>query len=345
MIDIQKWYEYPSIDETEIISSRVRLARNLAKYPFCLRLNNESARNIIADAKSSLMGLNPYPGLVLCYIDLYEKTFGELKELSEKHTISPVMVNKSSLRALLHNEEENLSIMLNEEDHVRIQSIFVGQDLEKAYNHAAKIDDLMSENLEFAFDPEFGYLTSCPTNTGTGLRASYMLHLPVLEHTGNLKVYADFIAKAGFAIRGAHGEGSEPMGSLYQVSNQITLGKSEEETISALKHLAVQIIEKETQLRERILSEYYKETEDTVWRACGILENCRKLSLREGMKLLSDFRCGRIMGILQKQINTGTIYNLMLNIQPHNLQRIMGKAVDIRHEDALRADYVRSAMR
>jgi len=335
-----KWYEQPQVDESVIMTSRVRLARNLSGYSFPTKLTSAGAAAVMDEIKAAITNEN------LTFTSLAGMTTGQLSELSERHVISPAMamLNNTSMRGLIYNIEENISIMLNEEDHLRIQAIFAQQDLDKAYQTAAELDNTMSQHLEYAFDAEFGFLTSCPTNTGTGLRASYMLHVPLLESTGNLKVYADIITKAGFAIRGGHGEGSESMGGIYQISNQTTLGKTEAETISSLKHLTNQVVDREHTMREHVLKEYRAETEDAVFRAYGILTNCRKISLTEAMKLLSEIRLGNILGLLNTQVHSGSIYNLMTHALPHNLQKLMGPAKDARQLDILRAEYLRNAI-
>jgi len=345
---MQKWYEMGAVDSHVIISSRVRLARNLAAYPFPSKISEMYAGLAIAAMRDSVFTQKNMQNPIisaLSFADLSKLDSGWLKEMSERQVISPTMVNKTTLRGLIYNEMENISIMLNEEDHLRIQVIYPEQNLDKAYETASSLDDIMSENLEYAFDTEFGYLTSCPTNTGTGMRASYMLHIPLLESIGNLKTYAELITKAGFAIRGTYGEGSEAMGGIYQISNQITLGKSEEETISALKHLANQLVDKEISLREHVAKTYAHETEDAVHRGFGILTNCRKISLNEAMKHLSEVRLGVLLGLISCEISGGTIYNLMTNIQPFNLQKIMGSATDGRHLDVLRAEYLRNSIK
>jgi len=343
---MMKWYEQPQVDDSVIMSSRVRLARNLAGYPFPTKLTGVDAAAAMEEIKSSVLSANdPLTGN-LAFVSLAGMTTGQLNELSERHVLSPAMaqLNNTAMRGLIYNSEENISIMLNEEDHLRIQAIFAQQDLDNAYETAARLDDIMSQRLEYAFDTEFGFLTSCPTNTGTGLRASYMLHVPLLESTGNLKVYADIITKAGFAIRGGHGEGSESMGGIYQISNQTTLGKSEAETLSSLKHMANQVVDREMTMREHVLKEYRHETEDAVFRAYGVLTNCRKIGLVEAMKLLSEIRLGNILGLLNCKVKVGSIYNLMTHVLPHNLQKVMGPAQDARKLDILRADYLRNAI-
>ena len=341
-----KWYEKPQVDDSVIMSSRVRLARNLAGYPFPSKLTGTDAAKAMEEVKISILNTNDHLTGNLAFVSLAGMTTGQLNELSERHVISPTMalLNNPAMRGLIYNVEENISIMLNEEDHLRIQAIFAQQDLDTAYETAAKLDDIMSQQLEYAFDTDFGFLTSCPTNTGTGLRASYMLHVPLLESTGNLKIYADIITKSGFAIRGGHGEGSESMGGIYQISNQTTLGKSEAETISSLKHLANQIVDRELAIREHVLKEYRHETEDAIFRAYGILTNCRKIGLNEAMKLLSEIRLGNILGLLNCQVQGGSIYNLMTHVLPNNLQKVMGPAQDARKLDFMRAEYLRNSI-
>ncbi|MCL2574565.1 MAG: protein arginine kinase [Defluviitaleaceae bacterium] len=341
-----KWYEQPQVDDGVIMSSRVRLARNLTNYPFPSRLLLTDASSVMEEIRASVLDTDNTFADNLSFASLAGMTTSQLNELSERHVISPAMahLNNTATRGLIYNSEENISIMLNEEDHLRIQAIFAQQDMDAAYETASKLDDIMAQRLEYAFDTDFGFLTSCPTNTGTGLRASYMLHLPLLESTGNLKVYAEIITKAGFAIRGAHGEGSEHIGSIYQISNQVTLGKSEEETISSLKHLANQVVDREHTMREHVLKEFRYETEDAVHRAYGILTNCRKIGLNEAMKLLSDIRLGNATGLLNCHVHGGSIYNLMTHVLPHNLQKVMGSAQDTRRLDVLRAEYLRSSI-
>ena len=341
-----KWYEQPQVDDGVIMSSRVRLARNLARYPFPSKLTAPDANAAIEEIKASVMTAGEPMTSNLAFVSLGGMTTGQLGELSERHVISPVMasLNNTAMRGLIYNSEENISIMLNEEDHLRIQAIFAREDLDNAYETASQLDDIMSKRLEYAFDTEFGFLTSCPTNTGTGLRASYMLHVPLLESTGNLKIYAEIITKSGFAIRGGHGEGSESMGGIYQISNQVTLGKSEAETVSALKHLANQVVDREMTMREHVLRDFRAETEDAVFRAYGILTNCRKITLIEAMKLLSEIRLGKILGLLNCQVRGGSIYNLMTHALPHNLQKVMGPAQDARRLDILRAEYLRNSI-
>ncbi|MCL2235205.1 MAG: ATP--guanido phosphotransferase [Defluviitaleaceae bacterium] len=334
---VMKWFEQAEVDQSTIISSRVRLARNLDKYVFPTRLNPATAKHTLEDiwsaASETQRGLS--------FLELTNIPPWESSILYERHLISRDMVQKNLPRGLAYCAGENLSLLINEEDHIRIQSVSAGNNLKAVYKTAMELDDELSKTLDYAFDDNFGFLTSCPTNTGTGLRASYMLHIPFLESTGMLKAQAEMLPKMGFTIRGAHGEGSEPRGSIYQISNQVTLGKSEDETIAALERLVEQIVDKETQLRHQITKDLNPEVLDAIWRAYGILTNCRKIPLNEAMKLLSDIRLGVIMGIVSPPTGERTIYSIMTNIQDNTLQTLTGQAQDGRHLEVLRADYLR----
>jgi protein arginine kinase len=232
--------------------------------------------------------------------------------------------------------------MLNEEDHVRIQSIKPGDELPSAFETAGQIDDLIEERVEFAFHTDYGYLTACPTNTGTGLRASYMIHLPCLSKSDLPNTVLPQITKFGVALRGIYGEGTAPMGSIYQISNQNTLGKSEEDIIIGLQNVTRNVIAKEQQARQKLLDTNRHYLEDIVYRAYGILANCRMISATEAMNLLSDIRLGYITGILHKPKPTKQIYQIMMEIQPGHLQRNAGEEMSEQDRDLNRAEYLRA---
>ncbi|MCL2350787.1 MAG: ATP--guanido phosphotransferase [Defluviitaleaceae bacterium] len=341
---MEKWYEQDLADEGVIISSRVRLARNLANYPFPTRLAMTEAAICVRSMRASVFSEQNRDYIEnegLKFSDLTHLSNWDLNSMAERHVISPAMAQKDTVRGLISSESENLSVMFNEEDHIRIQSIFVGQDLDAAYTTAATLDDMMAENLDYAFDKDFGYLTSCPTNTGTGLRASYMLHIPILESSGALKAFGDVITKMGCVMRGAHGEGTSSMGGIYQISNQKTLGKTEDEIIDSLKQLTNQLVEKEKSLQEQMTKEFLAEAIDSVWRSWAILAHCRKINLGEAIRHLSEIRLGHNVGIHTPRPQNSNIYSLMSKIQPFSLQKIMGTATDARHLDMLRADFLR----
>ena len=229
---MSKWYENDKCSDGIIISSRVRLARNLKKYNFHNKLSNADAERMINEVKDSITGSRTVFGEQFKYIAINSLNENEKFALVEKHVISPELMKSSKPCGVLVKDDETISIMLNEEDHIRIQAISAGDDLDTAFDLADKIDNLIEESVEYAFSEKYGYLTSCPTNVGTGLRASYMMHLPELERTGQIKNVMQAISKFGITVRGIYGEGSDAMGSIYQVSNQVTLGQSEADIIN-----------------------------------------------------------------------------------------------------------------
>ncbi|MEE1318682.1 MAG: ATP--guanido phosphotransferase, partial [Ruminococcus sp.] len=214
------------MDSKVVISTRVRLARNLKNFPFPCKLNLQGREKVVEKVKNAITNSNSSIASDFSFIKMNELTQRQSVSLVERRLVSPEFVNDSEGGALLLSKDESLSIMINEEDHIRLQVITDGLSLEDAYDTADKLDTLLDENLEFAFDEKLGYLTQCPTNLGTGMRASVMLHLPALEKSKAIGRIAGNLSKLGLTIRGAHGEGTEPYGALYQLSNQVTLGIS-----------------------------------------------------------------------------------------------------------------------
>ena len=340
-----KWYEDSAVDNGVIISSRIRLARNLRKYPFPSRLSPEDAVKLNHELYGSLINDRTMLADAFTYYDLTDAPESLLNELLERHAVSRELVKRKAPRGLLANERDNVFVMLNEEDHVRIQTIFPGENIEKAYDTADKIDNLIEESVEYAFDGEFGYLTSCPTNAGTGLRASYMLHVPALEASGKLNSIAQAMAKFGMAVRGIHGEGSDAMGSVVQVSNQLTLGKSEADIIAGLQNVTNQVIAQELALREKWMADDKDGLLDRCGRAYGILTNCRRISAAEALRLLSDIRLGYMTGLFDKPRPPKTIYNLMMDVQPWSIQKLTRRTANEAERDTFRAGYVNEMFR
>lgn len=341
-IDLDKWYDDIELDHSVFISSRVRLARNIKEYPFSvmLKLKPEQIKNIINMVLDALKKNNNND---FRFIDMNDVSDIERLSNFEQHNISQYFLLDKNPRGFLINKNENLSIMLNEEDHIRIQSICSCDNINRAFEISDSIDNIISENIDYAFDNEFGYLTSCPTNVGTGLRASFMLHLPMLERSGQLKNLVQIISKFGMTVRGLHGEGTEPMGSIYQVSNQITLGKSEQDIIKNLRNVTQQIVDQELKLRENILKENKIELEDKIWRSFGILSNCKKISTSEAMDLFSDVRLGYCLGLDVPKFKFN-IYKMMMNIQPGLLQKNLGHRLNNIERDIARADFIKSML-
>ena len=332
---MSKWYESEDANKSPIISSRIRLARNLSAYPFSAKITDAKAHEMISEVRRAA------PGFDFC--DPAKEDRATRLSMVEKHDISPEIFSLGAERpiALLRDETAGSGIMLGEEDHIRIQVITAGDDLESAYTKAAQIDDLLEESLTYAYHKDFGYLTSCPTNTGTGLRASYMVHIPMLESSGNLPKIVSGLAKLGMTVRGIYGEHSKPFGSIYQVSNQVTLGKSENEIISALKNTCVQLVENELSLLKRAFTNNPDHMEDKIFRALGALTHARIHSLGEAMENLSAIRVGIISGVLRGDNFKVPVYSIMMNIEPGNMQSRAGGHLSENEMLIARAKYLR----
>ena len=340
MSDMVKWHDNPLADDGVIISSRVRLARNLRGYPFERRMGSEQTRAMLDEIKEKLIE-NGNVFDAKSVIEAEGANSVRYLHLLEKHILSLEFIRKKGLRAAAAAEDESYSIMINEEDHIRLQSVFPSEGLDEAYALADDLDNLVDERLEYAYDKNYGYLTSCPTNTGTGLRASYMLHIPMLESTKQMQGVVNALAKFGLTIRGIYGEGSEPQGSVYQVSNQVTLGKSEKEIMQSLKNLTQNIISQENALREKCTANSDYDFIDRIYRSYGILVNARKLDKNEAVSLLSNVRLGFLSGVLDAKRPSKTIYSTMIDIQPGNLSLLAGKQLTDDEGLLFRAEYIR----
>ncbi|HOA81113.1 MAG TPA: protein arginine kinase [Defluviitaleaceae bacterium] len=337
---MKKWYE-DSLDTDIVVSSRIRLARNYKKYPFSVKLSLPQAEKMIEETKKILLEGNTVLSREFEYISVFNNKPVNKRAMMESHVISPELVRKTSPCGVLVRNDESISIMVNEEDHLRIQSMAAGMNLYKAWDLADKIDNVLEESIEYAFDEALGYLTSCPTNVGTGMRASYMLHLPALEWSGQLQNILQAIGKLGFTVRGLYGEGTKAEGSYYQISNQITLGQSESEIIDNLDTVTMQIVEQEKTIRERILKDRKIEFVDKIYRSYGIIKYAKVLTTKEAMTYLSDIKMGYEMGILNEPKAKINIYGLVMNIQPGNLQKKIGLDLNNQEIDEKRASFIR----
>jgi len=339
-----KWMDSEEGNRDIVISSRVRLARNLNKIPFPHLLdqaNGEKCLEQIRDAwkKSS--------GSVLSSMDMV--TFDQLSALdrqifAEKHLSSPMYAaSNSSLRAILVNDNGSLSAMVNEEDHLRIQCLLPGLQLGECYSRVQELDDEFEQKLDYAFDENRGYLTSCPTNVGTGMRASVMLHLPAIQMTGQLNQILQNIGQLGLAVRGLYGEGSEPVGNFFQISNQITLGQAEEDICNYLQTITEQLVEQESLLRERLQTDMKYQLEDKIGRAYGILSNARVITSDEALTLFSAVRLGVDLRIL-KGISLFSLNELMVAVRPAHLQKRGGREMDTVERDIKRAEVIKEKL-
>lgn len=325
------------------MSSRVRLARNFRDYPFPYKMDLKQSEAILNKVKDAVFGGNASMIKDFAFYDIQNTSLIDRQILVEKHLISKELAESKRPGGALINKDGNISIMVNEEDHLRIQGLFPGIQLEKAWDVCNKIDNLLEEKIDFAFDDKFGFLTCCPTNTGTAIRASVMLHLPALVITGYLKGVLEACGKVGITVRGLYGENTEALGNMFQVSNQVTLGQSEEEIIANVKNIALQIIEQEKRLRSDLYKQNTLLFEDKIYRSLGILLSARVISSEESHKLLSDVRLGIDMGII-KDIDLDVVSEIMILIRPANLQAALGKSLNQIERDVGRADLIRNKL-
>ena len=330
------WYLQGGKNSDVVISTRIRIARNLEDIPFVNKGNIKQLEQVL----EKIENITPNIGYGLKFIRL--KDLDDITKLSliEKHIISPdFAVNNNDIGAILLNEEENICIMLNEEDHLRIQVFASGLDLEHLLDLATELDNAIDGLVTYAFNEKYGFLTACPTNVGTGMRASVMVHLPALTATGNINKVLEVVNSFGMNIRGVYGEGSDTQGNLYQISNKQSLGISEKEIINNLKLITEKIIEQE-RLARKYLAKNSIELEDQIYRAYGILYNCRKISTEECKKLLSYVKLGTDLGIL-KELTDLKINQLELYTKPANLQKYLGKVLEPQERDIARAEVIK----
>lgn len=338
---MNKWYEKSGENGDIVVSTRVRLARNLKKYPFPCKLKTREKQEINKIVTDVLVNGNSAISKRFSVLDLNDLSEIELISLVERHLVSPNFIsNKDSKRLLLLNDE-TVSIMLNEEDHIRIQVMKEGFNLDEAYDIANKIDTLLSENLLYAYNEKLGYLTQCPTNLGTGLRASTMLHLPALQMNGQINNVSSNLSKLGFTLRGSYGEGTKAVGDLYQISNQVTLGISEEDAISNLKNIAFQLISQERLARKSFSSDVT--VLDKIGRSLGVLLNSYILSNEEFMNLISNVRFGVSIGKVDN-IGYDTMNSLMVNVGPAMLMKNEGKKLTSLKRDEIRSKIVKQKL-
>lgn len=334
------WYLQSGKDSDIVTSTRIRIARNIKDINFDVKLTDEQREQIL----QKIENITPQIGYGLKFIRL--KNIDDLTKLSliEKHVISPdFAVNKQEKGAILINDDENICIMINEEDHIRIQVFASGLELDNLLNLANELEAVIGKLINYAFNEKYGYLTSCPTNVGTGIRASVMVHLPALTATGNINKVLEVVNNFGMNIRGSYGEGSDTKGNVYQISNKQSLGISEKEIINNLKLITSKIIEQERTAR-KYLAKKSMDLEDRVYRSFGILTNCRKLSSEEAKKLISDVKLGTDLGII-KEMNDLKVNKLDLYTKPANLQLYIGQTLNENERDIERAEVIKKIIK
>ena len=332
------WYQQCGVDGDVVISTRIRLARNLRQRPFPATMTAEQKQEVVDRVFEALP---QGEGQAFTHIRMHTLSAAEALSMVERHLISPEFSRCGEGEALLLQPDEGVSIMVNEEDHLRVQVMRAGLDLDGAYQEADCWDNFLDTRLQFAFDERLGYLTQCPSNLGTGMRASVMLHLPALQEKNIVQQLAATVSKLGLTIRGMYGEGSKVQGAMYQLSNQVTLGITEREAIDNLKAICEQIIKEERHWREALAKT--PQTQDRIYRSLGILKHARLLSGKEFMSLISHVRMGVSSGLIE-EITAEQISALLVDAQPAMLMKRTGRELQADERDALRAQLVRERL-
>ncbi len=340
---VSEWMRGKGPESDIVISSRIRIARNLEQHPFPMLATDSQAQSVIdqvleAAKQKDFKKIGNFELILMENLTALEK-----RVLMEKHLISPNLAEESRRGAVLLSDNEAVSIMINEEDHIRIQCLFPGFQLKEAWKLGNDIDDIFEKKLNYAFDERRGYLTSCPTNVGTGIRASVMMHLPALVMTQQINRILSAISQVGLVVRGIYGEGSEALGNLFQISNQITLGQSEEEIIDNLESVVRQIVDQERKARQKLLEQSRIQLEDKICRSYGILQNARVMESKEAAQRLSDVRLGIDLGII-RNVSATILNDLMVMTQPGFLQQYSGQKLTPDQRDEKRARLIRERL-
>lgn len=338
---MNKWFEIDNKtnDNAVVVSTRIRLARNLSDIPFPNKMTGEQKNDVINRVEDALRGAKFCKDITLEKIDM--STLDEITSnaMAERRIISPEFAKNRQGRAIFVSKDESIAIIVNEEDHIRIQVLSSGSDLPVCLKIASEIDAYLDSKLTFAFDETLGYLTQCPTNLGTGLRASVMLHLPMMESARMIENLANTVSKLGMTVRGSMGEGSASRGGLYQISNQVTLGISEQNAIDNLMSIVNQVIKQEESLRKNAYQNDTISTDDKIYRALGILKNARLLSTEELLNLLSVIRLGTSIGVIA--VDMSKLNMLLFETGAYSVCKRYGDSADLRKRDELRAQFVR----
>ncbi len=337
-----EWLRGTGPESDIVISSRVRLARNLAAFPFTNRASAHQKAEIEAMLRERIGKLDVEPRLD--YINLPTLSPLDRQFLVERQLISRELATTEGPRGVALGPHETVSLMVNEEDHLRLQVMRSGFALDEAWQGIDKVDDLLEQRITYAFSEEFGYLTACPTNVGTGMRASVMLHLPALVLTKQIEKVFRALQKINLAVRGLYGEGSRASGDFYQISNQVTLGKAETTILAEIREVIPQIITYERQARSTLVRESRQALQDRVSRAFGTLCSATMMTSEETMDLLSSVRLGINLSLLE-DITIPTVNELFIHTQPAHLQKLMGAPLDGEERNSARARYLRSRLR
>lgn len=330
------WYLQSGKEADVVISSRVRLSRNIKQIPFTTRAKEQDLKKVFDLMKEASLSLGY--GLKFVPMDSLDELTKE--SLAEKHIISMEFAkNQNPYTAILINDEENICIEINEEDHIKLQVLSSGLEIENLMNLAIEIDQKLEEIVPYSYNEKYGYLTACPTNVGTGLKASVLVHLPALSTTGNARKVLNIVNGLGMNIRGLYGEGTKVEGDMYQISNNQTIGITEKEIIKNLSLITQKIIKQERMVRKYLTNKEI-ELEDSVYRDYGILANARKITNEEAKEMLSLVKLGCDLGIIE-EVNDKKINELMLYTNDANLQKRVGRTLNKKELDIERAKVIK----
>lgn len=342
MNQASEWLRGTGPQSDIVIASRVRLARNIAKLPFSHWANKSQSQQALKICRGAIEANNFMRGSV--FVTIEDLNNIDKQFLLERHLISKELITKSDSKAVVISEKEIISIMINEEDHLRLQTIQSGFNLKQAWQIIDSLDTDLGLNIDYAFSNDVGFLTACPTNTGTGMRASVMLHLPALVMVKQINRVFQTISKLSLTVRGFYGEGTQATGNFFQISNQTTLGRSEVDIIDNIERIIRQVIMHEQNARKMLMAQHKTQLADRIWRARGILKNAHIITSSETIELLSMVRLGVDLGLI-KDIDITTVNQLFLSTQPAHLQKLSGKALTAAERDEKRAQVIRESIR
>jgi protein arginine kinase len=335
------WLKAPENEPGVVISSRVRLARNLAEHLFPVRSQSDERHSVRDQIRRAAGAVNYFGDAA--FFDMEALTPLDKRALLERRLVSTDLIEQESGAGVLVGRNQSLDLMINEEDHIRMQSLLPGMDLVEAFRIADQVDDQLQRHLIMAYSPEWGFLTCCPSNLGTGLRASLLVHIPALVRTKKIETLLAELEGQGILIRGFYGEGSDAVGDIFQISNRVTLGRSELEIIETVERVGRNLMEQELSTRRYIMEHAKKQTEDNIWRAFGILSNARMLSTQEFIELSSSLRLGISLGMFPRSA-MDDLNRLLIMVQPAHLQILLDDELDAHQRDVERARIVREHM-
>lgn len=335
-----RWFEEVKNNPSDFVFSRVRLARNWEDYKFPGKLKDEEARIMTGRLKAELKGLPDVDGRDYEYMDLEHMEELNRMALRERRLLNRTLVEKKTPGGIIVSEDEKVSLVLNGDDHIRMQVLSAGLDLKGCYEEAQQVDNYIDGRIRYAFSPKYGYLTSYPTNVGTGMKASVVVHLPSLSLSRRFQDLLEDMSRFGTTVRGVYGRSSENAGNLYEVFNQKTLGVNEQEIMELVTNVAAQLAEQENEVRRRALEKHRLIREDEVFKSYGVLKYARRLAMKDAMTFLSHFMVGIADGLIETK-EFCSVYHLMVGIQPANLQKLSRQPLGKDELECARAGYIR----